>query len=172
MPQQYKIDKLESLKGNFTDNKNLIFADYRGLSVEKITELRNELRKVDTTFMVIKNNYIKRIGEEQNYPDLGDNIVGPTAVAFNNDDVSAALKSLFKIAKDKEVTFKVKGGLVDGQVYDTAQLDDLSKLPSKPQLIAMLMSTMQAPLQNFVMCTNDIVGRLVRVMNAVAEQKK
>ena len=170
MVQQYKIDRVNHVKEYFDGNQSYVFNDYSGLNVEKITELRDQLRKLNSKFVVIKNNYITKIAKEKEIPDLGDNLIGPTAVAFTNDDVSEVLKVLFKYTKDS--TLKVKGGWVDGRVFDKEELDALSKLPGRDQLIAMLMSTLNAPLQNFVFACNDVIGRFVRALNAVAESKK
>ena len=172
MAQQYKIDKVEELTEIFNNNKDYIFNNYTGLSVAKITELRNELRKVSSKFVVIKNNYIRRIleGKELSNDNVDKNLFGPTAVAFSEKDSSEVIKILFNFAKANKL--QVKGGIVDSKFFDESQLKVLSNLPSKNQLIAMLMSTMNAPLQNFVFACNDVIGRFVRVVNAVAESKK
>lgn len=171
MAQQYKIDKVESLKKYFKDNSNYFFTDYRGLNVEKITDIRRKLSSLSSKFIVIKNSYIDIITKENGISDLKQNTVGPTAVAFTPDSqVTEVAKLLFNFTK--ESSLKIKGGWVDGSLLDEKSVEALSKLPGKPQLIAMLMSTMNAPLQNFVYATNDIITRFVRVVNAVAEQKK
>lgn len=170
MPQQYKIDKVGFLKKYFEESSNFIFTNYRGLNVEAITDLRKRLSQKKSIYVVIKNNYLKIIAKEKGYPELGENAVGPTSVVFTNEDTSEILKLLFKFSKD--TTLKIKGGLIDGSLFDNKQLESLSKLPGRNQLIAMFMSTLNAPLQNFVYSCNDIIGRLVRVLNAVAESKK
>jgi len=170
MPQQYKIDKVSSLKDNFEKSKNFIFTDFRGLTVEKITELRNTLRKLNSKYVIMKNSYIRILAKTKGIDDLKDNAVGPTAVAFVNDEVAEVTKSLVEFTKTSSL--KVKGGWIDNNLLNAEQLDALSKLPSKIQLIAMLMSTMNATTQKFVYACNDVIGRFVRVVNAVAEQKK
>jgi large subunit ribosomal protein L10 len=170
MVQQYKVDKVNQVKEYFNNNKYYVFNDYSGLNVEKITELRDQLRELNSKFVVIKNNYITKIVKEKEMPDLGESLIGPTAVTFTNDDVSEVLKILFKYSKGS--TLKVKGGWVDGRVFNKEDLDALSKLPGRDQLIAMLMSTLNAPIQNFVFACNDVIGRFVRALNAVGESKK
>lgn len=171
MAQQYKIDKVADLKELFASKSEYVFSDYRGLSVEKITDLRRKLRKLNSKFVVMKNSYINIIAKDYNIAELNDNTKGPTAVTFSDsNNISEAIKTLFDFSK--ESTLKVKGGWIDGNVYDAKGIEVISKLPGKPQMIAMLMATMNAPLQNFVYSCNDIIGRFVRVVNAVAEQKK
>ncbi|MBN1467830.1 MAG: 50S ribosomal protein L10 [Fusobacteriaceae bacterium] len=170
MVQQYKVEKVDYLKDIFDSNKNFVFNDYSGLNVEKITALRKHLKSLNSKFIVIKNNYIKRIAKEKNLPEMSDVLAGPTAVAFINEDINEVVKILFNYTK--ESTLKVKGGWAEERFFSSDELNNLSKLPGKKQLIGMLMSTLNAPIQNFVFATNDILGRLVRVIDAVGKNKK
>jgi large subunit ribosomal protein L10 len=171
MAQQYKIDKVNYLKDFFENNENYIFNNYSGLNVEKITDLRNKLRELDSKFVVVKNNFVKRILKEKDMPEeMGDNLFGTTAIAFAGDNVNEILKVLFKF--EKESSLKVKGGWVNDSLLENNDLLELSKLPGRDQLIAIFMSTLNAPLQNFVYACNDVIGRFVRVLNAVGESKK
>ena len=170
MAQQYKIDKVQCLKEKFDGSQSYIFSDYSGLSVGKITELRNELKKTKSQFMVAKNNFIKRVVAEKEMPDFGEILAGPTAVTFVEKDVNATLKVLFSFAKNSSLT--VKGGWTEGKIFDDKTLESLSKLPGRDELIAMLMATLNAPLQNFVYACKDVTGRLVRVLNSISKVKK
>ena len=160
MAQQYKIDRVKYLTEFFDNNNDFIFNNYSGLNVEKITALRKELNKNNTKFIVAKNNFIRRILKEKNINDFDDYLEGPTAVAFVKEDASEVLKVLFNFAKKS--TLKVKAGWIENYVYDEKALDELSMLPGKSQLIAMLMSTLNAPVQNFESACNDVLGRLSR----------
>jgi large subunit ribosomal protein L10 len=170
MPQQYKVDRVKDLAEVFDKTKNYIFNDYQGLTVEKMTALRRELRKLNVKFKVVKNTFARKVIKNKEIPDLGNNLTGPTAVAFVDGDISEVLKVLFKYAK--ESTLKVKGGWTDSRIFDEKGLEALSKLPGKAQLIAMLMATLNAPMQNFAYACNDVIGRLVRVVKAVGDNKK
>ena len=160
--QQHKVDSLEAIKEKFSSTKDFIFADYRGLSVEQITELRARLREKEAEFRVVKNRYAKLAFKQLD-------IVGPTALTLMQDDPGAVAKILFDYGKDAPVS--VKGAIIDGQVYDGTQTEALSKLPTRDQLIAILMSTMNAPLQNFVYVLNGVTTKLVRTLQAVADKK-
>lgn len=170
MVQQYKIDKIKYLIEFFDANKSFIFNDYSGLNVEKITKLRNELKKISSKFIVVKNNFICKILKDKKFPDMENNLTGPTAIAFINNNVSEVLKVLYDFAKKS--TLKVKGGWTEDRIFNEKELNDLSKLPGKNQLIAMFMATLNAPLQNFVYACNDVIGRFVRVLRAVEDSKK
>ena len=167
--QQHKIDSLEVIKDKFSSTKDFIFADYRGLTVAQITELRTKLREKEAEFRVVKNRYAKLAFEQLEMPDVADLLIGPTALALMQDDPSAVAKILFDYAKDAPVS--VKGAIIDGQVYDGGQTEALSKLPTRDQLIAMLMSTMKAPVQNLVYVLNGVTTKLVRTLQAVADNK-
>jgi len=170
MPQQYKIDKATDLKKYFDEAEDYIFNDYRKLDVEKINELREELRKLNDKYKVVKNNYVKVIAKEKDMEDLGDNLVGPTGIAFADKDANEVAKVLFSFAKTSELD--VKGGFIGNKVLGKDELEALSKLPGRDQLIGMVMATLNAPLTNFVMASNDVIGRMVRALDEVRKQKE
>ena len=167
--QSSKVEALEVIKATFNENKDFIFTDYRGLTVQQITDLRGKLRKKEAEYKVVKNRYAKLAFQQLEMPDVADLLVGPTALALLKDDASAVARILFDFAKEAPV--QVKGALVDGRVFDGEQTEALSRLPSRDQLLAQLMSTMNAPLQNLVYAMNGVTQKLVRVLQAVADKK-
>jgi large subunit ribosomal protein L10 len=169
--QKHKSDAVDILKSLFGDSKDFIFADYRGLTVEQITDLRSKLRAQSASFKVVKNSYAKIAFRELDHPeDVAEFLVGPTALALTQDDSGSVAKTLVEAAKDLPLV--VKGALVDGSVFNAEQVIDFSKLPTKPELISSLMGTMQAPLQNLVYAMNGVTQKLVRVLQAVADKKQ
>lgn len=167
--QEHKVDALEAIKSKFEENKDYIFTDYRGLTVDQITELRRKLREKEAEYKVVKNRYAKLAFQQMEMPDVADLLVGPTALALLKDDPSAIAKILVDYAREAPV--QVKGALVDGKVFDGPQTLELSRLPGRDQLLAQLMSTMNAPLQNLVYAMNGVTQKLVRVLQAVADKK-
>ena len=167
--QSHKVEALEAIKAIFSDSKDFIFTDYRGLTVEQITGLRERLRKQEAEYKVVKNRYAKLAFEQLEMPDVSDLLVGPTALALLKDDASAVAKTLFEFGREAPV--QVKGAIVDGRVFDGEQTEALSRLPGRDQLLAQLMSTMNAPLQNLVYAMNGVTQKLVRVLQAVADKK-
>jgi large subunit ribosomal protein L10 len=168
--QPYKTEAVRALKTKFDGYSGYIFTDYRGLTVEQITNLRGSLRKLGAEYKVVKNNFAKIAFRELSRPDVSAYLVGPTAVALTKDEASQVAKSLMDFARETSV--KIKGGLVDGQVFNDRQMEALSKLPSKAELIAKLMGTINAPLQNLVYAMNGVTSKLVRTLAAVADKKK
>ena len=168
--QQHKTDSLEAIKSKFSESKDFIFTDYRGLTVAQITALRGKLREKEAEYRVVKNRYAKLAFKQLEMPDVSEWFVGPTALALLRDDVSAIAKILYDFAKDTSVS--VKGAIVDGRVFSEDETRALSKLPSRDQLLAQLMSTMQAPVQNLVYVMNGTIQKLARVLQAVADRKQ
>lgn len=168
--QQHKTDAVEALKDQFKDISTFIFADYRGLTVEQISELRGKLREQQAQLKVVKNRFAKIALQELERPDAGEYLTGPTAVALPADEAGPVAKTLLEYAKD--TSLEVKGGIVEGMVYDFNQIEAFSKLPTKLELISMLMSTMKAPVQNLALVLNAVPEKLVRTLQAVADKKQ
>lgn len=167
--QPEKVEAVNALKGDFDGVDNFIFTDYRGLTVEQITELRNKLRESGSTYKVVKNRFAKIALRELDKPEVGDMLVGPTAVVISGDEAGAAAKTLFSFAKEAPVD--IKGGIIGSDVFDSSQMEAYSKLPTKPELIAKLMGTMNAPVQNMVYILNAVPEKFVRTLQAVADSK-
>lgn len=168
--QPYKESAVDGLKDKFGSYKGYIFTDYRGLTVEQITNLRTALRKLNAEYKVVKNNFARIAFKELNQPDVADYLVGPTAIALTKEEASQVAKSILDFSRETSV--KIKGGLVEGKVFNEKQVEALSKLPTKAELIAKLMGTMKAPAQNLVYAMNGVTSKLVRTLAAVAEKKK
>jgi large subunit ribosomal protein L10 len=137
------------------DSASTIVADYRGLNVAQVTELRKRLREAGIDFQVLKNSLVRRATAEAQLTDLDSVLTGPTAVAFSKDDVVAAAKILSEFAK-KNDALKVKGGIVEGRVVDVDQIKELANLPSREGLLSMLLSVLQAPIRNFALAVKAV----------------
>ncbi|MCX7949349.1 MAG: 50S ribosomal protein L10 [Treponemataceae bacterium] len=169
--QDAKVSFIQELKEQFSKAPDFIFTDYRGLTVEQITALRKQLRAKDAQFKVVKNNFARIAFEQLSAPNVEQYLVGPTAVAISPRDSNEVAKILLEFAKEVPA-LKVKGGLVGSTVYTAEQIEAFSKLPGRLELIAMLMSVMNAPARNLVSALNDINARLVRTIKAVADKKQ
>lgn len=168
--QPAKADAIGALKDKIAESKDFLFADYRGLTVEQITNLRKQLRAKNTYFHVVKNNFARIAFEKGGYPDVSSLLTGPTAVAFTGADSNEIAKILVEFSKESPL--RLKGGLVEKSFYDKTMIEAYSKLPGKSQLIAMLMSAMNGPITNLVYALNDVPTRLVRTLKAVEDSKR
>jgi large subunit ribosomal protein L10 len=168
--QDSKTTAIAELKGALEVSKDFIFTDYRGLTVEQITNLRKQLRAKEVRYTVVKNNFARLAFEELAAPDVSAYLVGPTAVAIAPKDSNEAAKILFDFTREAPA-LKVKGALVGDSVYTAAQAEAFSKLPGRLELISMLMSVMNGPVRNLAAALNDIPARLVRTIKALGDKK-
>lgn len=143
-----KEDAVKALKDEFSGYDSFIFTDYRGMTVEQITSLRKTLRTQDAAYRVVKNRYAKiALKNLDKDSAVNEQMVGPTAVALvKGDATNVVAKTLFQANKDG-VTISVKGALVGNELMTADQVEALSKLPTKLELISSLMGTMKAPVQ-------------------------
>lgn len=151
---------VEDVTVKFTDAASVVIVDYRGLTVEEVTDLRKQLRDAGVEMKVIKNSILSRAAEAANLPGLGDVFKGPTAVAFSNEDVIAPAKIISEFA-DKVEALEIKGGIIEGNVSSTEEIQALAKLPNREGLLSMLLSVLQAPVRNTALA-----------IKAVADQKE
>lgn len=135
-----------------------IIADYRGLNVAQVTELRKKLREAGIEFQVLKNTLARRATAEANLTELDSALTGPTAIAFSKDDAVTPAKILSEFAK-KNDSLNLKAGVVEGQVVGADQLKALADLPSREGLLSMLLSVLQAPVRNFALAVKAVADK-------------
>lgn len=155
-----KIQTVEEITTKFQESQSTIVVDYRGLDVAEVTELRKQLREAGVEFKVYKNTMARRATEKAGLQELDASLVGPTAIAFSNDDVIAPAKVLAGFAK-KHDALEIKAGIIEGKVVTVEEVKAIAELPSREGLLSMLLSVLQAPIRNFALATK-----------AVAEQKE
>ena len=171
MNRQEKTNEVGSLVERFKTAKTLIFADYIGLKVAEMSELRTNLRKNASHLKVIKNRLAKRALEQEGLTNLEKFIAGPTAVASTQADPAAVAKALVEFAKDHNF-LKLRGGLLEGAEIGAKEIDALAKLPSREVLLSRLMASMNAPATNFACVLNAVPQKLVRTIDALKETKE
>ncbi|WP_224208672.1 50S ribosomal protein L10 [Streptococcus agalactiae] len=142
-----KAEQVELIAEKIKAAASIVVVDSRGLTVEQDTNLRRSLRESDVEFKVIKNSILTRAAEKAGLEDLKELFVGPSAVAFSNEDVIAPAKVISDFAKDAEA-LEIKGGSVDGKFTSVEEINALAKLPNKEGMLSMLLSVLQAPVRN------------------------
>lgn len=167
--QPYKTEGIKKIRDLIESSRDVIFTDFRGLNVTQITALRRSLQEKEAEYRVVKNNYARLALAELGFPFEKDFLIDPTAVALARADISPIAKVLFEFTRDS--TLKIKGGLIDGKVVSSEEVEAISKLPSRDELYAMLMSAMNAPLTNLVLAMDSGLIKLVRTLQAVADSK-
>lgn len=148
-----------------------VLVDYRGINVADDTKLRKELRESGVEYSVVKNNLLRLALPKAGLDGLENVLEGTTALATSEKDPVAAAKVLCKFAEGKKDFFNVKAGFVEGGVLDSKRVEALAKLPSREELIAKTLGSLNAPIYGLVTVLNGNIRGLAVVLNAIAEKK-
>ncbi len=172
-----KADK-HSLKDDFAISfkkaNGAIVAEYRGLTVTELTDLRVKLREAKAEFRVIKNR-VAKFSIKEDAPamaPLSSALKGPIGVVFIFGDPAAAAKAVLDFEKDKKELFKVTSGVLDGKPLSTADLKALADLPSKDVLLARIVGTLASPARGLVTVLSGVPRQIVTVLAAIRDTKK
>ncbi|OGU32642.1 MAG: 50S ribosomal protein L10 [Ignavibacteria bacterium GWA2_55_11] len=150
----------------------LYFADFSGVTVAEESELRREFRKAGVGYTVAKNTLIRKALERvTGYDKVYDTLVGPTGIAFCGDDVAAPAKIIKKFF-DKTGKFRLKAAVLEKQVYDGSKIATLAQIPSRKELIAGILGTLQSPASGIVGAINALARDLVSIVGQIADKKK
>ena len=140
------------------DADSIVVVDYRGLTVAQDTQLRKALREEGVVYKVYKNTFITSAIKGTDFEGIAPYLEGPTAIAIGKEDATAPARVIAKFAKDAKA-LEIKGGVVEGNVYDVKGIEKIATIPSRDQLISKLLGSLQSPITNFA-----------RVMNQLAEK--
>ena len=152
---EQKQEAVNVIASKIAGSSSTVVADYRGLNVAQVTELRKQLREAGVEFQVLKNSLVRRATEGTELSALHEVLTGPTAVAFGGEDAVAPAKILNDFAK-KNDALKLKGGIVEGKVVGAEEIKALAELPSREGLLSMLLSVLQAPVRNFALAVKAV----------------
>ena len=148
-----------------------VAAEYRGLTVEEMTDLRAKARSSGVYLRVAKNTLVRRAVEGTEFECMQDGLTGPLIFAFSQDDPGVAARLVKEFAKDHK-KLEAKLVSVGGQMYDASELERLASLPTREQGLAILMGVMKAPIEKYVRTLAEPQGKLVRTLAAVRDQKQ
>ena len=160
----------QAIKEKIQDAKSVVFVKFNGLTVAEDTELRREFRKNNVEYKVYKNTLIKYAFHDFGITDFDEDLNGPTSVAFGADETVAA-KVIVEAAKKYQDKITVKSAFVDGGKVDVNGVKELAAMPSKEELIAKMLGSLQAPITNFAGVLSAMPRSLVIALNAIAEKK-
>ena len=170
MNRTEKEQIVQELNGRLKETQATFLADYRGINVDQVTRMRRELTEAGVEYRVVKNKLLKLAAEDTPAAGLQDFCTGPTALAMSGDDPVAPAKILSKYAKEIEA-FELKAGVLDGKMLSVADIAALADLPSREEMLAKILSSMNAPASNFVGTMAAIPRSLVQVLNAIGQSK-
>ena len=150
-----KEEEVKALAEKIKGAKLVLLADYRGITVEDVTSLRNTLRDTKAEYKVIKNNIIRRALDANGESELDSVLEGPTAIVMSEEDYVEPLKAIYKFTKDNDY-YKIKGGIVEGKVMSTEELITLAKLPSRQELLGMLAGALIGNISKFAVALDQV----------------
>lgn len=150
---------IDEIKAKLENAEAAVVIDYMGITVEEANSMRKQLREADVDYTVYKNTLVKRAIEGTKYEGLAEALAGPSALAISQTDATAPARVLNKVMKEfKKMEFKA--GVIEGELFDAAGVQAIADIPSRDELIAKFMGSIQSPIANFA-----------RVINQIAEQQ-
>lgn len=171
MPTPEKEEKITELTQKMEGANALFLADFTGIDVETVSDLRNQLRQAEVEYQVVKNRLAIRAAEAAGLDVLNEHFSGPTALAFVKDDPVEPAKILQKFVDDNG-KLAIKSGLVDGQLLTADEVEKLAKLPSREELLGKFVGSVQAPLYGLNAVLSGLLRNLVGVLGAIESQRQ
>ncbi len=169
--RQEKTAVVDAFQDKFRTATMAVVTDYRGLSVDKMTQLRCDVRDAAGEYKIAKNNLVRLAIRDTAYQALEDFLTGPNGWVFAYDDPVGLSKALVKFA-DQNDRLTIKGAVLDGALLQPAQVKGLATLPSLPELQAQLLSLMQAPAGRLLRTIQEPGSQLVRLLDALRESRE
>lgn len=170
MPTEKKIEQVKELEDKLRRCKVAIGAEFRGITVHQMDEVRRILRAKGIEMEVVKNTLVGIAGDRAGVPKVREVLKGPTIIAFGYKDPAEPAKILTEHIRAARVPITINGALVDGQVVNAAGVQQLATLPAKPVLVSQLMGNMLGPVSGLVYALNFHIGGLARVLDARRKQ--
>jgi large subunit ribosomal protein L10 len=168
--REAKAVVIDDVSAQLAQAQSVILAEYRGLDVANITELRKKARDAGVYLRVLKNTLVRRSVAGTPFEMLADKMVGPLIYGISTDPVAAA-KVMNDFAKGNEA-FVIKAGAMPNYLMDAAGVKALAAMPSRDELLATLLGTMQAPVAKFVRTLNEVPSKFVRTVAALRDQRE
>ena len=165
-----KVETIAVYEEGLAAAPHAFLVSFKGITVPQVTELRDKIRESGGKYEVVKNTLALRAVQGKGLEHFKDQFVGPTAVAYAEEDPVALAKALTEFRKGSPV-IEFKGGVLDGQPVDAAELENIANLPSREELIAKLLFLLQSPVTNFVRTLSAIPRGFVVVLDQIAQNK-
>lgn len=171
MNRDQKAVVIDEIAADIQESEAIFAVDYRGITVAQIADLRVKLRETDASFRVVKNTLTERAADKADAPALKELLTGPTALTFVRGDVAAAAKAVADAQKTTQL-LEFKGGLMNGQPVDAAQITAISKLPSREVLYGQLVGVVASPISGVVRTLNALIQGVAIQLGGVLEKKQ
>ena len=166
----FKSEKIDAIKSKIEKAQVALITEYKGYTVEEITNLRRELQKQGGDYMVTKNTLTKVAIKGTEYEAMADLMKGPIAIAFGFEDQVSPAKVVSKFIKDSKKG-EILGAVLEGNLLSASDAKALANLPSKEELYAKMLGSINSPASGIVGCVNGVMASLTRAIAAVRDQK-
>ena len=166
----FKTEKIDAIKSKIEKAQVAVITEYQGLTVEDITKLRREIQKTGGDYMVTKNTLAKIAVKGTEYEALAEKMTGPIALAFGFEDPVSPAKAVVKFIKESKKG-AIVGAVLEGKLMTEAETRALAELPSKEELYAKMLGSINSPASGIVGSINAVMAQLTRAMAAVRDQK-
>lgn len=170
MARPEKIAQVEAIAAHLQSSQSTVLADYSGITVAQMTEFRTKCRDRNVVCRVVKNRLAKIAADKVDLPELKEHLEGPIALILGPESQVDPAKLVVDFAKEVEA-LEVKGGFMDGVFLTPAQVFALSQIPSRDELYAKMMGSINSPLSGVVGVTSGVLSALTRAVDAVGKQK-
>jgi large subunit ribosomal protein L10 len=172
MNKNEKEEMISSVKEMISNSSAVYLTDYAGISVSDINNIRNEFRKEGVKYKVIKNTLFNRaLAEVGKFENLSDHLVGMTGYAFANADNPVAPAKIIKKYFDSSQKLSLKACYIENQYFDGSKLEELANLPTKNEIIASILSSINAPASGIVGAINAVMRDLVNVVDQISKRE-
>ena len=165
-----KKEIISAYKSSFASTPSFLLINFKGAKVSEFEKLRTKLRNHDTKLSVVKNNLLKQASKNTDLEPLFSDTQGETAIAFLGENYVEATKTFIEIKKDHP-SLVIKLGFIEGKPLDDAELEAISKLPTRDVLISQLLSVLNQPLMNFLSASQAIPLKLLNLLNNLKDKK-
>ena len=171
MPTEAKIQRVDVIRDKLERSSIAIAADYTGLSVNEMTDLRRRMRVAGVDFTVVKNTLTYLASEAAGRPQLKEIVQGPTVMAFGYDDPQDVARALSEYIRTTRSALAIRGAVMgDGPVLPPGDVTRMASLPARPELVATLMGQLQSPLQRLLGVLNGPLRNLDALLQARIQQ--
>ncbi len=171
LSKETKQEVINQINERFKSNPSVFVLEFKGLTVKELENVRKDLRQTNSELKIVKNTLLKKAAEDTDAGQLSNLFVGSTAIAFCYEDSAATAKVFVKSAKEYEL-LNIKGGLLEGKVVSVDEIEKISKLPSRIELIAQFMGLLNSPMSNFLYSLQNMQTKFLYALEALKEKKE
>ena len=171
LSKETKQDVINQINERFKSNPSVFVIEYKGLTVKELENVRKDLRQTNSELKIVKNTLLKKAAENTDAGQLSDLFVGSTAVAFCPEDSAAAAKVFVKSAEEYDL-LNIKGGILEGKLVSIEDIETISKLPSRVELVAQFMGLLNSPMSSFLYSLQNMQTKFLYALEALKEKKE